>query len=118
MPRRRRRRRRIVLPEEREEIIRMLKRGKSPAEVAEKFRLKLKTVYNIKYRYVGHETRSYRKLTPQEVQLVDQWLREGRSIYWIAKQLGRHTSTIYYVARRLGYERRGEKIGSKRRKQG
>ncbi len=118
MPRRRRRIRRKILPEEKEEIIRLLKKGKSPAEVAKKLRLKLKTVYNIKYKYVGHETRNYRKLTPDELDAIKRWLEEGKSIYWIAKQLGRHTSTIHYAALRLGFPPRGEKIGSKGRRKG
>lgn len=113
----RRRLRRQLLPEEVEEIVEMLKKGKKVEEIARYFRVKPKTVYNIKYRYFGHGSRSYRKLSPDELELLRQWLKEGKSIYWIAKQLGRHTSTIYYAALRLGYQPRGEKIGSRRAQQ-
>jgi|GEM_PF-6293325 len=43
----------------------------------------------------------YKKVSPAEVAKIRELYTAGHSIYSIAKYLNRHTSTIYYVLKRL-----------------
>ena len=48
------------------------------------------------------KSHKYNKLQPHEIQKIKEMYVAGYSIYAIAKALNRHTSTIYYVLKRLG----------------
>ncbi len=87
-------------------VVQMYLEGRSVKEIAEELGISMSTIYRLLAKKgVTLRRRKYNargRLTQEELEKIRRMYLEGRSIYSIAKELGRPTSTIYYALKRMG----------------
>ncbi len=87
-------------------VVTMYIEGRSVKEIAEELGISMSTIYRLlNKRGVKLRRRRYRskgRLSEEELEEIKRMYLEGKTIYTIAKSLGRPPSTIYYALKRLG----------------
>jgi excisionase family DNA binding protein len=97
-------------------VVQMYLEGRSVKEIAEELGISMSTIYRLLAKKgVELRRRKYRargRLTPEELEKIRKMYVEGKTIYAIAKELDRPTSTIYYALKRMGLLGKREESGS------
>ncbi len=96
-------------------VVQMYQEGRSVKEIAEELGISMSTIYRLLAKKgVELRRRKYRargRLTPEELEKIKKMYLEGKTIYAIAKELDRPTSTIYYALKRMGLLGKREESG-------
>ena len=87
-------------------VVEMYIEGRSIKSIAEELGISMSTIYRLLAKKgVTLRRRKYHargRLKEEELEKIKKMYMEGKTIYMIAKELGRPPSTIYYALKRMG----------------
>lgn len=92
-------------------LVAMYRNGVAVEDIMRHFNLQSPHCIYVILRWYGVEPnrrgryRTRGRLSPEELERIKQMYLEGKSVYAIAKELGRPPSTIYYALKRMGLKR-------------